>query len=383
MNNKYPFNKEYGETVSPGHPDKLADAIADEIVSVPVEFYEKSLVGVEVAVALNQVFLTGRIATKRPFNVWSAKHYFENKPELNEIVRYVYRKAGYSKKWTPDPKELIINTDGLIQDSLHEGEENIRKLSDDQSITVGYAVNSPETGFIPRGQWLSRAIMKELMNTTKDMDDFGPDAKVMTEISTNRTGWKLDKLVCSIQHSPDIYWEDIGKTIREVLERVSATVAPSNCEIDPWNVELIANGHGDFTNGGPIGDNGLSGKKLVVDAYGPMVPIGGGAFSGKDPHKVDRIGPLLAREIALKSLIKNNLSHETVWLTWAPGEQSYISIRSASGLAEKLSGLFPNTINECFDRYFKDRLNTLKRLPNLAIHGWFGTQKGLPWEKLK
>lgn len=380
MNNKYPFNKEYGETVSPGHPDKLADAIADRIVSDTVTNYDKSLVGVEIATALKYVFITGRIAVKQPHCASSAQVIHKGKANLREIIKSIYQDAGYSKEWEPDPDSLIINIDGLIQDSLHEGEENIRKLSDDQSITVGYAVNSPETGYIPRGQWLSRVIMNELMDTTKEMNEFGPDAKVMTEISVRNSEWKLDRLVCSIQHSPDIYWEDIGKTIREVLERVSATIAPPNCEIDPWNVELIANGHGDFTTGGPIGDNGLSGKKLVVDAYGPMVPVGGGAFSGKDPHKVDRIGPLLAREIALKSLIENNLSHETVWLTWAPGEHKYISIRSASDLAEKLTGQFPSTINECFDRYFSDANNTLKRLFYFAIYGWFGTQKGLPWE---
>ena len=382
MNNQYPFNKEYGESVSSGHPDKLADAIADRIVSDTVVNYDKSLVGVEIATSLKHVFITGRIAVKKPRCASSAQAIHKSKANLREIIKSVYQDAGYSKKWNPNPDSLIINIDGLVQDSLHEGEENIRKLSDDQSITVGYAVNSPETGYIPRGQWLSRVIMAELMKTTQNLDQFGPDAKVMTEVSVDGSEWKLDKLVCSIQHSPDIYWEDIGKTIREVLEKVSATMVPSNCEIDPWNVELIANGHGDFTTGGPTGDNGLSGKKLVVDAYGPMVPIGGGAFSGKDPHKVDRIGPLLAREIALKSLMDNNLSHETVWLTWAPGEQKYISIRSASGLAEKLTGEFPNAINECFDRYFGKKTNTLKRLPDLAIHGWFGVHKRLSWENV-
>ena len=383
MNNKYPFNKEYGETVSPGHPDKLADAIADKIVSETVANYDKSLVGIEIATSLKHVFITGRIAVKKPHFASEAQVIRKGKVNLREIIKSVYRDAGYSKEWDPDPDSLIINIEGLIQDSLHEGEDNIRKLSDDQSITVGYAVNSPETGYIPRGQWLSRVIMKELMDTTKEINEFGPDAKVMAEISTNQSGWKLDRLVCSIQHSPDIYWEDIGKTIREVLDRVSATVIPSNCEIEPWNVKLIANGHGDFTTGGPIGDNGLSGKKLVVDAYGPMVPIGGGAFSGKDPHKVDRIGPLLAREIALKSLTEHNLSEETVWLTWAPGEENYVSIKSASGFAEKVSGQFPKSINECFNRYFEDRLNTLKRLPDMAINGWFGTLKGLPWENFE
>ena len=128
-----------------------------------------------------------------------------------------------------------------------------------------------------------------------------------------------------------------------------------------------------------MGDNGLSGKKLVMDAYGPMVPIGGGAYSGKDPHKVDRVGPVLARDMALHSVIDNNLPRETVSLTWAPGQPGYTSILSASGNAENSVVKFPKNVNECYMKYFSD--STLREfLKDLAVNGWYSGNIKTPWE---
>lgn len=383
MKPEYPFIKEYGEVVSPGHPDKLADAIADSITgSIYSECGAMSLVGVEVAVSLNKVFVTGRIATK---NLGKRSSKALNLPI---IIKKVYQNAGYGKSpggymWQPSQKDIIIDESGLIRDALLVGESDIRQLSDDQSITVGYAVNSPETNYIPRAQWLAWQILQEIQLLTQDRDKFGPDAKIMTEVENDNDNWSLTGLVCSMQHIPNIDWSDLSSVVYQALDNLTLKFLRKsvNCEIDVSNINLIINGHGDFSTGGPIGDNGLSGKKLVMDAYGPMVPIGGGAYSGKDPHKIDRVGPVLARELALKSVIDNNLTQETVSLTWAPGHPEYISLNSSSGKANLLTANFPKTINECFSRYFS-RGRLQNGLEEFAVNGWFSGNLNAPWENM-
>ena len=311
MSNKYPFEKEFGEAVSPGHPDKLADAVADTIVSAVYENDSSALVGVEVAVSLDRVFITGRIAT-------SGK--LLKSLDLNAVVRKVFQEAGYGRshpgtRWLPDPDCIVVDTTGLILDEIQEDERQIRCLSDDQSITVGYAVNSPETNYIPRGQWLAWQVMREIRLLTGERPDrFGPDAKVLTQITNGEGSWAFDRLVVSMQHAADIDWSEMGRIVYRALNRLKKRFGETGvaCNFDADAIDLIINGHGDFSTGGPMGDNGLSGKKLVMDAYGPMVPIGGGAYSGKDPHKVDRAGALLAREMALYSVINENNPWDTI-----------------------------------------------------------------------
>ena len=381
MQHNYPFTKEYGEVVSPGHPDKLADAIADDIVgSITTYGGPLSLVGVEVAISLNRVFVTGRIASKHD----RASRMLN----LKVITDKVYENAGYGKSpngfiWSPALDKIKIDDSGLIRDSLLDGEDDIRQLSDDQSITVGYAVNSLETNYIPRAQWLAWQLLQEIQLLTQDRDIFGPDAKIMTEVENNNDKWSLTRLVCSMQHNPNIDWSDLSSVVYQALDHLTARFLRESisCEIDVPNIDLIINGHGDFSTGGPMGDNGLSGKKLVMDAYGPMIPIGGGAYSGKDPHKVDRVGPVLARELALKSLIENNLSQETVSLTWAPGHSEYTSLISTSGKAKVLTNSYPKNINQCFSRYFSDE-NLRKQLKEFALKGWYSGRLDAPWEKI-
>ena len=374
MQHNYPFTKEYGEVVSPGHPDKLADAIADSIVSnVIINGGPLSLVGVEVAISLNKVFITGRIASK--------DESVSRLLNLKELISEVYKNAGYGKSpngytWSPSLDDIIVDDSGLIRDTLLDGEDDIRQLSDDQSITVGYAVNSPETNYIPRAQWLAWQVLQEVLLLTQDRDKFGPDAKVLTEVKNNNDNWNLTRLVCSMQHISDIDWSELSLVVYKALDNLSEKFYKNciNCDIDISNIDLIINGHGDFSTGGPMGDNGLSGKKLVMDAYGPMIPIGGGAYSGKDPHKVDRVGPVLARELAIKSVIDHDLCNETVSLTWAPGHSDYTSIFSTSGKVENMNNDYPKNINQCFNRYFKDE-NILTKFKEFAVLGWYS---GIP-----
>ena len=378
MNNKYPFEKEFGEVVSPGHPDKLADAVADAIVGAVYENDSSALVGVEVGVSLDRVFITGRIA---------ANKMLLKSLDLNTAVRKVFQEAGYGRYnpgtlWPPDPNCIVVDTAGLILDEIREDERQIRCLSDDQSITVGYAVNSTETNYIPRGQWLAWQVMREIRGLTGERPGrFGPDAKVLTQITNGESGWTFDRLVVSMQHAAAIDWSEIGRIVYRALSGLKKRFGETGaaCNFDPDAIDLIINGHGDFSTGGPMGDNGLSGKKLVMDAYGPMVPIGGGAYSGKDPHKVDRAGALLAREMALYSVINENNPWDTVSLSWAPGKQHYVAMNSLMKVdCDRLQ--FPQTIQQCVDRYFRKPIQT--PLKEFALKGWYSGDLGAPWERL-
>ena len=377
MGVNYPFKREYGEVVSPGHPDKLADAVADRIVAAVSGRDSSALVGVEAATALNRVFVTGRIAAREKLMAL----------DLNAVINEVYRDAGYGRRasgviWAPYPEEIDVDETGLIRDEIDEDERGIRCLSDDQSITVGYAVSSPETNYIPRAQWLAWQVMREIRSLTSvRQDEFGPDAKVLTETTGDGHGWMLRRLVVSMQHSSEIDWSENARIVYNALDNLKERFSETrvNCSIDCDSIDLIVNGHGDFSTGGPMGDNGLSGKKLVMDAYGPMVPIGGGAYSGKDPHKVDRVGAVLAREMALYSVINGGNPWDIVQLTWAPGRPDYISLNSMMG-AEGLRNIFPDTIEKCVSRYFQK--SDCEAIPELAVEGWYSGFCNTPWESL-
>ena len=370
MSNPYPFEKEFGEVVSPGHPDKLADAVADAIVSDVYENDSSALVGVEVAVSLNRVFITGRVATTQKLL---------KSLDLNAVVRKVFRDAGYGRSrsgtvWPPGPDGIVVDKSGLILDEIKEDERGIRCLSDDQSVTVGYAVNSPETNYIPRGQWLAWQVMREIRLLTAERPDrFGPDAKVLTQITNGDRNWTFDRLVVSMQHAAVIDWSEIGRVVYRALNSLKNRFGETGvaCDVDPGAIDLIINGHGDFSTGGPLGDNGLSGKKLVMDAYGPMVPIGGGAYSGKDPYKVDRAGAVLAREMAGLGAGKTALFRGELIYGNGPRPAAFTANHPAVRRQ-----LFPETDSRASYRICRQRMvfrgieGTLGKIDPRSLAGW-------------
>jgi S-adenosylmethionine synthetase len=378
MRNKYPFVKEFGEVVSPGHPDKLADAVADAIVTSVYGNDSSALVGVEVAISLDRVFITGRIATTEKLSKLL---------DLNAVVKKVFQDAGYGRinsgtVWLPDPCCIVVDKSGLILDEIREDEREIRCMSDDQSITVGYAVNSPESNYIPRGQWLAWQVMHEIrLLTAERPGQFGPDAKVLTQITNGERNWTFDRLVVSMQHAAVIDWSEIGRIVYRALNSLKKRFRETGiaCDVCSDAIDLIINGHGDFSTGGPLGDNGLSGKKLVMDAYGPMVPIGGGAYSGKDPHKIDRVGAVLAREMALHSVINEANPWDTIQLSWAPGKQQYFAMNSLMAMDSNRQH-FPQTIQQCVDRYFRKPIR--EPFTEFAVKGWYSGALKAPWERL-
>ncbi|MBM3977974.1 MAG: methionine adenosyltransferase [Planctomycetes bacterium] len=308
------------EWVSAGHPDRLADAIAERCVEHALAHDPDALVGIEVAVHRKTVFVDGRIAAGA--NGPGAPEDF-----LPELCRGAYRAAGFGGRWSPAPEDLVVLHD-LCVGPLVPDERSIRPFSDDQNVVVGYACGDERTEYLPAAHWLARKLGERVSawRTREAADRFGPDFKLLPVLEEHRlpgggTRWNWRRLVLSIQHAPGLSYREqygaLGPLVEKTLSEFEAVLPGAGTSFT--SAALHLNGAGDFSCGGPEGDNGLSGKKLVVDHYGPSVPIGGGAIFGKDPHKVDRRGAKRAREKAIE-LVKGGAREARVTLAWAPGE---------------------------------------------------------------
>jgi S-adenosylmethionine synthetase len=306
----------FAEAVCVGHPDRLADTIAERIVALAVERDPEALVGVEVALHRRIVFIDGRVAAGRGTTA------AVDEAEIVAIARQVFADAGYgatpSGVFEPLPEDVEVRTD-LCLGPLPEDERAIRDVSDDQSICVGHAVWGPRAGHRPLEQALATDFAKalELLRVERPDLGLGPDGKTLVTVR----GRALVGVSLSVHHAPGIDWVALTREVRAACEAVAAEfVEWGELEALGADVDWLVNGAGAFEVGGPGGDNGLSGKKLVAQAYGSAVPIGGGATHGKDPHKVDPRGQALARKLALEAVCQGKAREATVWLAYRPGD---------------------------------------------------------------
>jgi S-adenosylmethionine synthetase len=330
------------EDVLPGHPDRLADAVAESIVDLAVARDPDALVGVEVGVHKRKVFVTGRIATMPSRMVpWGT------------VVRGVYERAGVAEEKWPTRVETEVDLDPLLPD-----ERAIRRFSDDQSITVGHATGNAGTSYLPAGVHAART-MKQVLSDVRSTcpDRLLADGKVLVRLREERGRFVWERCNVSIHHAEGVEFEELHARLIPALtcaaEKLDAAL-PGSAE--SWAAECVRlNGAGDFTCGGTDGDNGLSGKKLAVDFYGPMTPLGGGAMCGKDPHKVDRVGALRARQIAVRLVRDAGAGGATVWLSWLPG-------------LEVPDSLIANVDGEWWD---EQRVRRSVSVPDLSIDGSF------------
>ncbi|HOU11293.1 MAG TPA: methionine adenosyltransferase domain-containing protein [Clostridiales bacterium] len=304
------------EYVSPGHPDRLCDAIVENCVSLAAARDCQASIGLECTVNLGHVYLDGRIAGGRGKPVVTHD-------ELDETVRRTYANAGYNALWRPDPQDLHTYLDVCIE-KLSDDERDIRQYSDDQNVVCGYACNSPETNYLPVAHFIANRIGVNLWKWRNENASgfLGPDFKILVHLVNQHGQIRWERLTLSWQHTPEADYQKLffllKKRVDAILAEYSAGNLQSLSKLD--EKRLYLNGAGDFIQGGPEGDNGLSGKKLVVDFYGPDVPIGGGAICGKDSHKVDVCGAFRARELALRLVKERGCESVQTRLAWSPGE---------------------------------------------------------------
>ena len=360
------------EWIFPGHPDKLCDAIADALVQEAGEFQQRALCALEVAVTRGVAYVTGRLGCDRAEEI-----------DVEALAREAYRSAGYGGDWTPDPGELEVVVN-LCRCPLREDEERFRAFSDDQTISVGYACDSPGTNWLPVEQWLAWRTGRRLHRLRDERPELllGPDGKVIVQLDVGEHEVRVAGFSTSLQQKLEGDSIDLATAVREAVEQELELATTAIAGLVPelpadWQV----NGGGNFAVGGPEADNGLCGKKLVVDAYGPRVPIGGGALSGKDFYKADRAGAISARRLAKAIVLAGAASECTVTLGFFPGDERarVFSIRDQDGRlldAERWGGLFDLSLEGSGDRY-----TGACDLVEVARLGHF-TDESRPWEGL-
>ncbi len=307
----------FAEAVCAGHPDRLADTIAERVV------------GARHARATRTRSSASRSRSTGTSSSWTAasprggRRPPSRRARSWPSSRQAFADAGYGRTasgvFRPEPGELEVRTD-LCLGPLPEEERAIRDVSDDQSICVGHAVWGPRAGHRPLEQALASDFAAALERLRVDRPDLGlgPDGKTLVVVR----GRALVGVSLSIQHAPGIDWVALTREARAACDAIAAEYVDGG-ELEPLGPEVdwLVNGAGAFEVGGPEGDNGLSGKKLVAQAYGSAVPIGGGATCGKDPRKVDPRGPGPgAASSRSRPVCRGNAREATVWLAYRPGD---------------------------------------------------------------
>ena len=365
MNNRFQFTS---ESVSAGHPDKVADQISDAILDAYLKLDPLSKVACECLITTNILVIAGEVTSHA-------------KIDPVEIAKTVLKDIGY------DNDAVGFNCHkAIILNVIHtQSSEIFNSVVDggagDQGIMFGHACRDTKE-LMPLAIILSHKIVKKLHELRKDktLPWLRPDAKSQVTLTyENGVPVSVDKVVVSTQHDESISQADIRTAVIEkVIEPILGEWLKKN------QPEYLINPSGSFTIGGPHGDTGLTGRKIVVDTYGGSCPHGGGAFSGKDPSKVDRSAAYAARYIA-KHLVASGLMDKcTVQLSYAIGvsEPTSIHIESygthrcdLSTLVKVVYDLFPVKPNQIID-VFKLR-NPI--YAQTAAYGHFGNDI-FPWE---
>ncbi len=363
------------ESVSKGHPDKVCDQISDAILDEILKKDKTARVACETYITRGLVIIGGEITTR----TWV---------DVEQIARDVIKNIGYDDaKYGFNYKTCaVINVIGKQSPDISQGVDV--GGAGDQGLMVGYAVNeTPE--LMPLSLVLSHEILKNLEKARKNgtLAYLGPDAKSQVTVEyQDGKPVRVDTVVISTQHTEEIL-DKSGDKITEKSKKEIADAALTP-EIKKWmdkNTKIYINPTGKFVIGGPQSDTGLTGRKIIVDTYGGRCPHGGGAFSGKDPTKVDRSAAYMARYIA-KNIVAAGLAHEcTVQLAYAIGREEPVGFyvdtdgtgvlpdEKLAQIARKLFPLTPRGIIEHFKLRNPVYLAT-------ASYGHFG-RKEFAWEK--
>ena len=365
------------ESVTEGHPDKLCDYISDSILDSYLAKDKNARVACETVAGKGEIFITGEITSTA--NV-----------DIEQVVRVGYADSEYDidyrtckiyinlSKQSPD---IALGVDKSLEDK--EGKDVESEGAGDQGLMFGYACDETEE-LMPLPISLAHKLSKRLTEVRREkiIDYLRPDGK--TQVTVEYDGDKpvrIDTIVVSTQHLPDV---DMNVLKKDIIEKVIKPIVPANL-LDE-NTKYFINPTGRFVIGGPLGDSGLTGRKIIVDTYGGAARHGGGAFSGKDPTKVDRSASYMARHIA-KNIVANGYA-----------KKCEIQIAYSIGVAKPVS-IYVNTygtntipeeeivekIDKTFDLTPRGIINYLDLQRPIyrqtTNYGHFG-KKDLPWEKI-
>ncbi|HDE7536028.1 methionine adenosyltransferase [Staphylococcus aureus] len=385
LNNKRLFTS---ESVTEGHPDKIADQVSDAILDAILKDDPNARVACETTVTTGMALIAGEISTTTYV-------------DIPKVVRETIKEIGYTRaKYGYDYETMAILTaideqspdiaqgvDKALEYRDKDSEEEIEATgAGDQGLMFGYATNETET-YMPLAIYLSHQLAKRLSDVRKDgtLNYLRPDGKVQVtvEYDENDNPVRIDTIVVSTQHAEDVTLEQIQEDIKA---HVIYPTVPENLINE--QTKFYINPTGRFVIGGPQGDAGLTGRKIIVDTYGGYARHGGGCFSGKDPTKVDRSAAYAARYVA-KNIVAAGLADQCeVQLAYAIGVAEPVSIAiDTFGTGKVSEGQLVEAVRKHFDLRPAGivKMLDLKQpiYKQTAAYGHFGrTDVLFPWEKL-
>ena len=367
------------ESVSEGHPDKVCDQISDAVLDAYLKEDPGSRVACETMIKNNLVVIAGEITS-------------DGNPDLESVVRNVINNIGY------DDDKLGFNGNNCefinhitkqspdIAQGVNEGEgEDLNQGAGDQGLMFGYACNETES-LMPAPIDLSHKLVKKQSEVRKsgELEWLRPDAKSQVSVIYDEDRKKikgLSAIVLSSQHDDDISYNELKD---EIYNKIIMPVIPNDWISE--ETKIFINPTGKFVIGGPVGDCGLTGRKIIVDTYGGMARHGGGAFSGKDPSKVDRSAAYAARYVA-KNIVSSKLAdYCEIQVSYAIGVAEPTSITvDTFGTNEVSEEDIVSLISNKFDFRPKGLINYLELekpiYQNTAAYGHFGRDI-FNWEKI-
>ena len=364
---KYYFTS---ESVTEGHPDKLCDLISDSILDECLKQDKNSRVAVETFAAGNTITIAGQITSKAEFNV-------------EEVVRKVIKEIGY------DNAEVDMDYRTCkIDINITKQSPDIAMGVDiggagDQGIMFGYASDETEN-YMPYAINMAHKLSKRLAEVRKDgvIPYLRPDGKVQVTVEYEDDKPKrIETILISTEHNADISQEDLKK---DVIENIINVVVPTDMMDE--NTKIYVNPTGRFVIGGPLGDTGLTGRKIIVDTYGGYARHGGGAFSGKDASKVDRSAAYMLRHIA-KNIVANGYAKKCeIQVSYAIGMKDPLSIYiNTFGTGKRPEEELVEMVKSHFDLTPKGMIDYLGLqepiFTKTTNYGHFG-KDDLPWERI-
>ncbi len=374
------------ESVTAGHPDKVCDCISDAVLDSILEQDKNAHVACETTVTTGMVLIMGEISTTA-------------KVDVAAIARKVINDIGYNNPeygFDGNSCAVLTSIDAQSPDiamgvneslELRDGENDIDNQigAGDQGMMFGFASDETDE-LMPLPVSLAHKLSKQLTKVRKDgtLSYLRPDGKTQVTVEyDDDKAVKADTIVVSTQHDPDVTLRQIRE---DIIKYVITPVIPENLMSD--STKIFVNPTGRFVIGGPVGDAGLTGRKIIVDTYGGYSRHGGGAFSGKDPTKVDRSAAYYARYIA-KNIVAAGLARKAeVQLAYAIGVAHPVSVMvDTFGTSEYTNEQISNAVSKVFDCRPNSIINQLKLretkyLP-LAAYGHMGREElGVMWEKI-
>ena len=370
------------ESVTEGHPDKLCDYISDSILDAYLEKDENSRVACETVASKGVVFITGEITSKASVDI--------EKIARNAIKEIGYDNANTDMDYKTCKIEVNISKQSAdialgVDESLEEkvGQAIISEGAGDQGIMFGFACDETEN-YMPMPIYLAHKLAERLAYVRKNniINYLRPDGKVQVTVEyENNEPIRIDTIVVSTQHNENVEQDTLKQDIKE---KVINEIVPK--KLLDENTKYYINPTGRFVIGGPLGDSGLTGRKIIVDTYGGYSRHGGGAFSGKDATKVDRSASYMARHIA-KNIVANGYARKCeIELSYAIGVAKPISIFvetfgtntiPENEIVKKIESKFDLTPRGIIN-YLKLNRPIYKKTTN---YGHFGKQE-LEWEKI-